>query len=109
VRVLNDADVRDFGLIDGRGLEMVLTLGTSASTALYRDGDLMPHLELAHRPLHKGYTYDEYIGDAALRRKDQRKCSSRVGRAIILLRALISTPCMSAGATRGSSSTRLRI
>jgi polyphosphate glucokinase len=90
VRVLNDADVQGFGLIDGRGLEMVLTLGTSAGTALFRDGDLMPHLELAHHPMHKGYTYDEYIGDAALRRKGQRKWSRRVGRVVMLLRALVN-------------------
>jgi hypothetical protein len=42
VRVLNDADVQGFGLIRGRGLEMVLTLGTGAGTALFREGDLMP-------------------------------------------------------------------
>jgi hypothetical protein len=61
VRVLNDADVQGFGAIKGRGLEMVLTLGTGAGTALFRDGEIMPHLELAHRAASGGKTYDEYV------------------------------------------------
>jgi polyphosphate glucokinase len=89
VRVLNDADVQGFGLIQGRGLEMVLTLGTGAGTALFREGDLMPHLELAHHPIHNNQTYDEYIGDAALHRKGAKKWSRRVHKTIVLLRSLV--------------------
>ena len=89
VRVLNDADVQGFGLIQGRGLEMVLTLGTGAGTALFREGDLMPHLELAHHPIHNNQTYDEYIGDAALHRKGAKKWSHRVHKTIVLLRSLV--------------------
>ena len=50
VRVLNDADVQGFGAIKGHGVEMVLTLGTGAGTAIFRDGEIMLHLELAHHP-----------------------------------------------------------
>src|SRR5947207_14348727 len=89
VRVLNDADVQGFGLIQGRGLEMVLTLGTGAGTALFREGDLMPHLELAHHPIHNDQTYDEYIGDTALHRKGAKKWSRRVHKTIVLLRSLV--------------------
>jgi polyphosphate glucokinase len=89
VRVLNDADVQGFGLIRGRGLEMVLTLGTGAGTALFREGDLMPHLELAHHPIHNNKTYDEYIGDAALHRKGAKKWSRRVHKTIAILRSLV--------------------
>jgi polyphosphate glucokinase len=89
VRVLNDADVQGFGLIRGRGLEMVLTLGTGAGTALFREGDLMPHLELAHHPIHNNQTYDEYIGDAALHRKGAKKWSRRVHKTIVILRSLV--------------------
>jgi polyphosphate glucokinase len=89
VRVLNDADVQGLGLIEGRGLEMVLTLGTGAGTALFKDGELMPHLELAHHPLHNGQTYDEYIGDDALRRKGVKRWSRRVHKAIAVLRSLV--------------------
>ena len=45
VRVLNDADVQGFGAIEGHGVEMVLTLGTGAGTAIFRDGEITPHLE----------------------------------------------------------------
>jgi polyphosphate glucokinase len=68
---------------------MVLTLGTGAGTALFREGDLMPHLELAHHPIHKGQTYDEYIGDEALHRKGQKKWSRRVHKTIAILRSLV--------------------
>src|SRR5690349_5352689 len=34
VRVLNDAGVQGFGVIDGKGVEMVITLGTGMGTAL---------------------------------------------------------------------------
>ena len=88
-RVLNDADVQGFGLIEGNGLELVLTLGTGVGTALFRDGDLMPHLELAHHPIRKGQTYDAYIGNAALHRKGVKKWSRRVHKAIASVRALV--------------------
>jgi polyphosphate glucokinase len=68
---------------------MVLTLGTGAGTALFREGDLMPHLELAHHPIHNNETYDEYIGDAALRRKGAKKWSRRVRKTITILRSLV--------------------
>lgn len=88
-RVLNDADVQGFGLIEGRGLEMVVTLGTGVGSALFRDGELMPHLELAHHPIRKGQTYDEYIGDAALKRKGVKRWSRRVHKVIDIVRALV--------------------
>lgn len=65
VRLINDADLQGFALIKGEGLEMVITLGTGFGTALFMDGNLLPHLELAHLPVRKGKDYDDYIGDAA--------------------------------------------
>lgn len=58
-RMINDAEMQGLAAIEGRGIEMVLTLGTGAGTALFRDGELMPHLELAHHPVAKDKTYDE--------------------------------------------------
>jgi polyphosphate glucokinase len=60
VRLLNDAEVQGLGIIKGRGLEFVLTLGTGAGTAVFRDGILMPHLKLAQHPIHDDMTYNEY-------------------------------------------------
>src|SRR5579884_45729 len=50
-RVANDADLQGAAVVTGRGLEMVVTLGTGVGTALFMDGRLAPHLELAHHPL----------------------------------------------------------
>jgi polyphosphate glucokinase len=89
VRVLNDADVQGFGAIKGQGLEMVLTLGTGAGTAIFHDGQLMPHLELAHHPVSGNKTYDEYIGNAARRKKGKKGWNKRVARAIDILREVV--------------------
>jgi predicted TIM-barrel fold metal-dependent hydrolase/predicted NBD/HSP70 family sugar kinase len=90
VRVMNDADVQGFGAIKGKGVEMVLTLGTGAGTAIFTDGNAIPHLELAHHPLHGNKTYDEYIGNAALAAKGKKKWNKRVGRAIAVLRTVVN-------------------
>lgn len=88
VRVANDADVQGFGAIQGKGLEMVLTLGTGFGTALYQDGRLCPHLEIAHQPFRHGETYDEQLGEAARARVGDKKWRKRVRRAIANMQAL---------------------
>jgi polyphosphate glucokinase len=90
VRMINDAEVQGMGLITGHGLELVLTLGTGAGTALFRDGELMPHLELAQHPIHGGHTYDDYIGNRALRKKGRKHWNRRVLKAIKILRVLLN-------------------
>lgn len=45
VRAANDADVQGFGAISGKGVELVVTLGTGVGTALFTDGHLVPNLE----------------------------------------------------------------
>jgi len=87
-RVLNDAEVQGFGVIEGKGLELVLTLGTGAGTALFRDGELMPHLELAQHPVRDDKTYDQYIGNAALEEKGRDHWNRRVERVIGILAVL---------------------
>ncbi len=89
VRVLNDADVQGFGAVRGQGLEMVLTLGTGAGTAIFRDGEVMPHLELSHHPVSGNKTYDEYIGNAARRKKGKKAWNKRVAKVIGILREVI--------------------
>ena len=61
-RLLNDAEVQGLGIVAGRGLEVVLTLGTGVGSAVFSNGALAPHLELAQHPIHKGETY---IGNEA--------------------------------------------
>jgi polyphosphate glucokinase len=88
VRVINDADMQGLGAASGKGIEMVITLGTGFGTALLADGRLAPHLEISHLPFRKGETYDEQLGDAARRRVGNKKWNRRVERAIENLRRL---------------------
>ena len=89
-RVLNDAEVQGLGVIAGTGLECVLTLGTGFGSALYRDGELMPHLELGQHPAWQSRTYDRYVGAAALRAVGAARWNRRVQRAIGLVRTLLN-------------------
>jgi polyphosphate glucokinase len=65
VRVGNDADVAGYGAIKGKGVELVLTLGTGMGAALFTNGHLVPGLELAHHPWMKK-TYEDYLGRRGL-------------------------------------------
>lgn len=90
VRVINDADMQGLGVIRGRGIEMVVTLGTGFGTGLYSHGRLAPHLEIAHHPFRKGEDYDQQLGEAARKRIGNRKWNKRVRIAIETLRALVN-------------------
>src|SRR5262249_17553215 len=50
VIVINDADMQGLGAIEGKGVELVITLGTGIGSSLFEDGRLAPHIELAHIP-----------------------------------------------------------
>jgi len=88
VRVANDADVQGLAVISGKGVEMVITLGTGFGTGLYLDGRVGPHLELSHHPFRKGETYDEQLGNAARKDIGKKKWNKRVRQAIDNLRTL---------------------
>lgn len=81
-RVLNDAGVQGFGVIEGKGVEMVLTLGTGMGCALYLDGKYVPNLELAHHPFKHGKTYEEYVGGRALDDVGKKRWNRRVARVL---------------------------
>ena len=82
VRVANDADVQGYGCVRGKGVEMVLTLGTGMGSALFVDGRLVPNLELAHHLFKKGKTYEDYVGRPALETVGTQKWIKRVKRVI---------------------------
>jgi len=90
VRLLNDAEMQGLAVIAGKGLELVVTLGTGVGTALFRDGELMPHLELAHHPVHGSRTYNQYIGDKARRKIGARRWNRRVRRVLAILQSLLN-------------------
>ena len=77
-RVLNDAGVQGFGVIEGKGLEMVITLGTGMGCALYIDGTYVPNLELAHHPFKGKKTYEDYVGGKALAKVGKKKWNKHV-------------------------------
>jgi polyphosphate glucokinase len=89
-RVLNDADLQGYGVIDGKGVEMVLTLGTGVGAALFLNGHLVPNLELGHHPFQKDKTYEERLSDAELKEHGKHKWSKRVGEMIELLSAIFN-------------------
>lgn len=88
VRVLNDADIQGLGAIHGQGVEMVITLGTGLGSSLFEDGRLSTHVELAHHPFRQGQTYEEQLGNAALKKVGKKKWNHRVQKAIKVLRIL---------------------
>src|SRR5229473_654308 len=66
VRVMNDADVQGFGAISGEGVEMMLTLGTGAGTAIF------------------------HVGRLALEKAGKKKWNKRVARIIDILRRVVN-------------------
>jgi polyphosphate glucokinase len=71
VRIANDADIQGLGCVSGRGLELVITLGTGFGSVLFAEGTRV-HLELAHHPFHKGKTYEDELGNRALKKKGRK-------------------------------------
>ena len=88
-RLINDAEMQGLAVIKGKGLELVVTLGTGAGTALFRDGEIMPHLELAHHPIYKKKTYNDYIGDRALKKAGKKHWNKRIACMIGILYRLL--------------------
>lgn len=89
-QVVNDADMQGLGIVSGKGLEMMVTLGTGFGTALLQNGKLLPHLELAHHPIKKNTTYDEYIGDAALDAKGNEGWNKRMQHVLTVLKTVFN-------------------
>ena len=87
-RLGNDADIQGFAVIAGKGLEMVITLGTGFGSALYETGRLGPHLELAHHPFRDNETYNQQVGDAARKRIGDDAWRQRVELAVQTMRTL---------------------
>jgi polyphosphate glucokinase len=89
-RAANDADVQGSALVKGQGLELVITLGTGVGTALFWEGKLAPHLELAHHPLGKGAkNYNEVLGEAVREKVGNKKWNARVAGTLAILKALV--------------------
>ena len=88
VRVVNDADMQGLGVVSGKGFEMVVTLGTGFGTALLQDGYLLPHLEIAHHPIGKKDSYDEYVGEKAFQDEGKEKWNKRMKKVLKILKTV---------------------
>jgi polyphosphate glucokinase len=87
-RVANDADVQGAAVVDGKGFEVVITLGTGFGSALFMDGRLLPHMEFAHVDFRKGETFNEQLGEPVRKKIGDKKWNRRVRLAIYYLDTL---------------------
>jgi polyphosphate glucokinase len=89
-QVVNDADMQGLGVISGKGLELVITLGTGFGTAWLKDGHLLPHLEFSHQPFSKFKSYDKYIGEKALEKEGLKKWNMRMQKVFEVLKTVFN-------------------
>ena len=89
-KVVNDADLQGVGMVSGKGLEMMVTLGTGFGTALLLDGKLLPHFEIAHHPVKTDKDYDEYIGDKAYQKKGKEHWNYRMQKVFAILKTVFN-------------------
>lgn len=105
-RLANDADTQGLAAIEGKGLELVITLGTGIGTAIFLDGELGPHIELSHHPLTKKRTYNEYVGERARKSTGNKTWSKRVQHTVDVLSALTFYDRLYVGGGNASKLTR---
>jgi predicted NBD/HSP70 family sugar kinase len=78
------------GAIVGKGVELVVTLGTGFGSALFVDGKLVPNLEMGHHEFRKEETYEQQLGRAALEKVGDSKWNRRLEKAIASLQSLFN-------------------
>src|SRR5271169_6151577 len=81
VRMANDCAVGGYAVIQGHGVELVITLGTGMGSALFTQGVLCPGLELGHHPWRKK-TYEDYLGRRGLEKYGVKRWNKLLQRAI---------------------------
>ena len=66
--------------VSGRGIELILTLGTGMGSCLFVNGAMCP-LELGHHPWRKK-TYEDYLGIRGLKKYGKKKWNKLLALAI---------------------------
>jgi polyphosphate glucokinase len=87
-RVANDADVQGCAVISGRGMELVVTLGTGIGTAVFYDGVLLPHMELSHGTF-GGTSIEVACGDNERQKIGKEAWRKRVHEALDAFEAMV--------------------
>lgn len=90
VRLVNDADLQGLGVVNGKGFEMVITLGTGMGTSIFLNGNLLPHLEFSQQPAHKNKNYDQFIGHMALLKHGEKKWNRRMQHVLNILKTVFN-------------------
>jgi predicted NBD/HSP70 family sugar kinase len=85
VKIINDAAMQALGSYQG-GRMLFLGLGTGLGSALIVDNVLEP-MELAHLPYKKGRSYEDYVGQAGLKRLGKQKWRHEVKEVVKQLKA----------------------
>lgn len=88
VRMINDAAMQALGSYAGKTM-LFLGLGTGLGNTLIVDGAVVP-MEMGHLPYASGKTYEEFIGEAGLKKLGKRKWRRHVVRIIGLLSAAMN-------------------
>ena len=88
--VLNDAGVQGHGVVEGKGVEMVLTLGTGMGCALFLDGKYVPNVELAHHPFKGKKTYEDYVGNAEREKVGNKKWNKHVAKVLGVIQPIFN-------------------
>lgn len=101
-RVMNDAGIQGFGVIEGTGVEACVTLGTGMGFSLFVDGMYVPNIELGHHPLKDDRTYEDLVSDAALKKVGKRRWLKRVRQVVDQIRATFNPReiCLGGGNSR---------
>lgn len=80
--VANDAYIQGLAVVEGKGFEVVLTLGTGLGCGLYIDGK-GASIEIGHHPFgKKGLAYEDLVGEAARKAAGNGKWKKRVQKVI---------------------------
>jgi predicted NBD/HSP70 family sugar kinase len=87
VKVINDAAMQALGSYKG-GRMLFLGLGTGLGSAMIIDRVLEP-MELAHLPYKKGRTYEEWVGNAGLKRLGKKKWRRNVADVVARLQTAL--------------------
>ena len=61
------------------------TAGTGFGTAWFRDGELMPHMDLAHMAVHPKHDFDDYLGDRTLKKIGRKAWNKRLKKVVATL------------------------
>jgi polyphosphate glucokinase len=83
LKMVNDAAMQALGSYEG-GTMLFLGLGTGLGSTMIRNGTLIP-LELAHLPYRHGKTYEDWIGEAGMKRLGKNRWRKHVAAVVALL------------------------